>query len=137
MSTKKLEWEDKYSVGVEEIDNQHKRMFAVINELLDAIEANSTGEHLGEIIESLVKYKMFHFKTEEDYFEKFNYEGKEEHETRHREFNERLTAIKTKYPEYNIDFAFELVDFLEDWLINHLMVMDQKYVKCFHEHGLK
>ena len=45
--------------------------------------------------------------------------------------------LKEKYPEPTIDFAFELVDFLEDWLINHLMTVDQKYVKCFHDHGLK
>jgi hemerythrin len=137
MATKKLEWDDKYSVGVEEIDNQHKRMFSVINELLDAIADNSTEEHLGHIIESLVQYKIFHFETEEKYFKEFNYDGAEDHIDKHRVFNEKLVALKEKYPNYTIEFAFELVDFLEDWLINHLMVVDQKYVKCFHEHGLK
>ena len=137
MSTKKLEWDKKYSVGVEEIDNQHKRMFVVINELLDAIDSNSTNEHLGHIIESLVQYKIFHFETEEKYFKEFNYDDSEEHIRKHREFNKKLIELKEKYPEPTIEFAFELVDFLEDWLINHLMVVDQKYVQCFHEHGLK
>lgn len=134
---KKLEWEDKYSVGVEEIDNQHKHMFRVINELLSAINTNSTKDHLGGIIESLVKYKIFHFETEEKYFKDFNYDGAEEHIAKHKDFNDKLIALKEKHAEYTIDFAFELVDFLEDWLINHLMVVDQKYVKCFHENGLK
>ncbi len=134
---KKLEWEDKYSVGVTEIDDQHKRMFVVINELLDAIHTNTPAEHLGNIIDSLVKYKIFHFATEEKYFKEFNYEETETHIAEHHKFNERLTALKEKYPEPTIDFAFELVDFLEDWLINHLMTVDQKYVKCFHDHGLK
>jgi hemerythrin len=40
-------------------------------------------------------------------------------------------------PSFTIDFAFDLIDFLEDWLINHLLDMDQKYKKCFHDHGLK
>jgi hemerythrin len=137
MSTRKLEWEDKYSVGVEELDNQHKRMFAVINELLDSINTNSTEEHLGNIIEALIKYKMFHFETEEKYFKEFNYDGATEHIQKHKEFNDKLNQLKEKYPEYSIEFAFELVDFLEDWLINHLMIIDQKYIKCFHEHGLK
>lgn len=137
MATKKLEWDEKYSVGVEEIDNQHKRMFEVINELLDAIDSNSTEEHLGHIIESLVQYKIFHFETEEKYFKEFNYDGEEEHKMRHREFNDKLATLKEKHPTYTVEFAFELVDFLEDWLINHLMVVDQKYVQCFHEHGLK
>ncbi len=137
MSTKKLDWEDKYSVGVEEIDNQHKRMFEVINELLDAINTNSTEESLGHIIESLIQYKKFHFATEEKYFKEFNYDETIEHINKHKEFNDKLNALKEKYLNYTVEFAFELVDFLEDWLLNHLTVVDQKYIKCFHEHGLK
>lgn len=137
MSTKKLEWDEKYSVGVKELDDQHKLMFATINELLDAINDNNTEEHLGNIIESLVKYKTFHFATEEKYFEQFNYEETEEHKMKHREFNDKLNALKAKFPTYSVEFAFELVDFLEDWLINHLMVEDQKYKECFASNGLK
>jgi hemerythrin-like metal-binding protein len=137
MSTNKLVWEDKYSVGVAELDSQHQRMFTVINELLDAINTNTTSDHLEHIIDSLVKYKIFHFQTEEKYFKDFNYDGAEEHIARHHEFNDKLTALKEKHSEYTVEFAFELVDFLEDWLINHLMTIDQKYKKCFAEHGLK
>ena len=137
MSIKKLEWEEKYSVEVEEIDNQHKRMFAVINELMDLISTNTPEEHLGEITDGLINYKKFHFATEEKYFKEFNYEGAEEHIQKHKEFNDKLSLLREKYPKNTIDFAFELVDFLEDWLINHLMVVDQKYKECFHEHGLK
>lgn len=137
MSTEKLLWENKYSVGVEEIDNQHKLMFSTINVLLDAINTNTASEHLGQIIDSLIKYKVFHFATEEKYFKEFNYEDAEDHISKHQSFNDKLASLKEKYPEYNIEFAFALVDFLEDWLLDHLMVVDQKYVKCFKEHGLK
>ncbi|MEI7765731.1 MAG: hypothetical protein WCI93_04085, partial [bacterium] len=60
-----------------------------------------------------------------------------EHINKHKEFNDKLNTLKEKYLNYTVEFAFELVDFLEDWLLNHLMVVDQKYIKCFHEHGLK
>ena len=135
--SKKIEWEEKYSVGVEEIDNQHKKMFAAINELLDSLEASNTNEHIENIIKSLVEYKMFHFATEEKYFKEFNYDGAEDHIAKHHEFNEKLKALQEKYPVYEPAFAYELIDFLEDWLIDHLMVVDQQYVKCFHDHGLK
>jgi hemerythrin-like metal-binding protein len=137
MGTQKIVWDEKYSVGVEEIDNQHKRMFEVINELLEAINTNTTEDHLGNIIDGLIKYKVFHFATEEKYFKQFNYEGAEEHILKHKEFNDNLMVLKDKYPIYSVEFAFELVDFLEDWLIDHLMIVDQKYKKCFAEHGLK
>ena len=137
MSINKLEWDEKYSVGVVEIDDQHKRMFATINELLDSINTGTTEEHIGNVIESLIKYKIFHFATEEKYFKEFNYEGAEDHIEKHQEFTEKLSQMKEKYPRYNVDFAFELIDFLEDWLIDHLMTTDQKYVECFKSHGLK
>ena len=135
--SKKMEWDDKYSVGVEELDNQHKRMFNTINELLNSLETNTAEEHLGGVIESLIQYKMFHFATEEKYFEEFNYEGKDDHIAKHKFFNDKLEEMRSRNPNYNIEFGYELVDFLEDWLINHLMVTDQKYVECFHSHGLK
>jgi hemerythrin-like metal-binding protein len=135
--TNKLEWNEKYSVGIEEIDNQHKKMFSVINELLDSIRNNDTEEHLGNIIKSLIDYKIFHFETEEKYFKKFNYDGASHHIAKHQEFSSKLEEIKSKHSGFTIDFAFELVDFLEDWLIKHLMVEDQKYVECFHSNGLK
>jgi len=137
MSTKKLEWEEKYSVGVKEIDDQHQRMFTVINELLEAINTNTPEQHLDDIIKTLVEYKIFHFATEEKYFKEFNYEETEAHIKKHREFNTKLNTLKEKYPENNIVFAFELIDFLEDWLIDHLMVVDKRYVNCFKAHGLK
>ena len=137
MSTNKLTWEEKYSVGVEEIDNQHKKMFQTINELLEAIHTNSSEECLGSIIKDLVEYKKFHFATEEKYFKEFNFDGAEDHIARHQEFTAKLSALKDKYSEYTVEFAFELIDFLEDWLINHLMVVDQKYKECFLAHGLK
>jgi len=137
MNTRKLLWEDKYSVEVEELDNQHKRMFAIINELLDLIESNTPEEHLGEVVEGLIKYKKFHFATEEKYFKEFNYDDADDHIKKHHEFNDKLEIMKAKYPKYTVEFAFDLIDFLEDWLINHVMIVDHKYIKCFHEHGLK
>jgi hemerythrin len=136
MSLKKLEWEDVYSVGVKEIDEQHKLMFDTINELFEAINEKRHEEILGNIIKKLVEYKVLHFETEEKYFKKFNYVNESEHVAHHRFFNDELNRITSKYSKYNFEFAFELVEFLENWLIEHLMNEDQKYKQCFKEHGL-
>ena len=137
MSTNKLVWEDKYSVGVEEIDLQHKQLFAIINELLEAINIGVTEEKIKLIITSLVNYKKNHFATEENYFKKFNYEGAGAHIKEHEIFSAEIGELQNKYPQDLITFAFKLADYIEDWLIRHLMNEDQKYVKCFQEHGLK
>lgn len=137
MSIKKLEWQDKYSVGVVELDNQHKQMFSTINELLEAINTGTTTEHIGDIVGALVSYKKVHFETEEKYFKEFNYEGAQAHKAKHSEFNDKLNSLVSKFPVPTAEFAFELIDFLEDWLLEHLMDMDQKYKECFISHGLK
>jgi len=133
----KLEWDNKYSVKVKEIDDQHKKMFDTINHLIDILGSNPTQEQLNEIIKALVEYKQFHFATEEKYFDEFKYEGTEEHKNAHKIFNEKLEEIVKISHGDVATLAFKLVDFLEDWLIDHLMVEDQKYIACFQQHGLK
>lgn len=131
-----LVWKDEYSVNVKEIDNQHKELIEIINHLIEMINATPNEETVKEIINKIVQYKSTHFATEEKYFHQFNFEGTAEHEAKHREFNQKVEEIKEQYKEDVISFAFALVDFLEDWLINHLITMDHKYIKCFNDHGL-
>lgn len=133
-----LEWEEKYSVEVAEIDNQHKLMFGIINELIDTIGTAGVDEsRIGKIIASILEYKSIHFQTEENYFKKFAYSGAEEHIAQHEEFKKKLGVIQEQNAHNKTRFVFELVDFLEDWMIDHLMNVDQKYKECFKSHGLK
>ena len=89
----KLQWEDKYSVGVKVIDDQHKQMFEMINGLVDVLSEMPTKEQLDKIIVDLIEYKKIHFATEEKYFDQFMYENSEEHKAKHKEFNIRLNEI--------------------------------------------
>ena len=136
MNTKKLEWEEKYSVGVKLIDNQHRQMFDTINLLLGLLGGTPTKEEINEIISRLIEYKKIHFSTEEGYFKEFNYENAEDHTNKHREFNTSLEKLLSDNKNDLMALAFSLVDFLENWLISHLMYEDQKYVSCFRDHGL-
>lgn len=133
----KLEWEEKYSVGVEVIDRQHKKLFELINRLIEMLSEMPTQEQIDGILKEIIEYKLIHFGTEEKYFDEFNYEYKEEHKEKHREFSDKIEEMKTESNGNSITLAYRLVDYLEDWLINHLMNEDQKYVSCFREHGLK
>ena len=134
---KKLQWEDSYSVGVNEIDKQHRVIIEVINELITEISAKPSEENIVGIIHKLLNYKDYHFKTEEKYFDMYNFEGADEHKKEHIKFGEKIAEMEKEYKEDVIKLAFELVDFLEDWLINHLINKDQEYVECFKRAGLK
>ena len=135
-SDNKLLWKDEYSVNVKEIDDQHKQLFNVINNLIQIITDIPKEETVKEIITEIVKYKAIHFATEEKYFHQFNFEGTAEHEAAHRMFNQRVEEIQSLHKDDYISMAFDLVDFLEDWLLKHLINMDQKYKQCFKDNGL-
>ena len=142
-NNKKIEWEDRLSVGIKLIDDQHKNLFATINELIDIInviskaEKSATEKKLDGIINQLMAYKRFHFATEERYFKEFNYEKADDHIFKHQSFDKKIDDIRKKNESDVFSFAFELVDFMEDWLIGHLMTTDQEYKECFKVHGLK
>ncbi|NTU69600.1 hemerythrin family protein [bacterium] len=135
-ATQKLEWSDNFSVNVKELDEQHKGLVTIINNLLDYIGNKPEEKEVLSVINKIAEYKKKHFETEEMYFDKFNYEGKEEHKKSHKEFNEELTQLLLVHKDDYLTLAFALIDFLEDWLVDHLQNMDKKYVECFNSHGL-
>jgi hemerythrin len=136
-NNKKLEWTKELSVNVHILDKQHKYLIDIINKLIDSLGQKQTKEVISSVIGDLVLYKKTHFSTEEKYFAEFNYEGAVEHIAAHKYFNEHLIEMQKQYGDDIMGFGFALVDFLEDWLVEHLMTMDRQYIKCFNEHGLK
>ncbi len=134
---KTFEWKDEYSIGIDEIDGQHKQFIDLIASLYDAINQNKTAEVLGGVIDELIEYGFYHFSVEENYFKEFGYELAGEHAAEHRIFSQKITDLQKQYKNYEIEISFDLVDFLEDWLIKHIMSADRKYVACFRKHGIK
>ncbi len=132
----KIAWNESMSVNVKVIDEQHKAFIATINELVNCINTIPDKDKITSIITKITNYKLQHFATEERYFKEFNYEGAAEHIAAHHDFNKRVELLLKENVKDPISLAFNLVDFLEDWLIDHLQNMDRKYIKCFNEHGL-
>lgn len=129
-------WKDEYSVGVQLIDEQHKMFVGIINEMYAAIQEKKGNIVLKDIFNQLVAYTQFHFQTEERYFDEFNYDGSVEHKAAHQALIKQVTDLQGKEAEIMED-PFKLFDFLEDWLVEHIMGMDKRYGPCFNQHGLK
>ena len=131
-----IEWQPDYSVGVTLIDDQHKHFVGILNNLYEQIQTAQTNK-LDSIIKELMEYTKTHFATEEKYFKEFNYEHSAEHIAEH----ERLIAKVSKFLDEKVENqlikSFELLEFLENWLVGHLATMDKSYTKCFNQHGLK
>ncbi len=87
----------------------------------------------------LVEYARIHFSTEEGYFENTDYPDTDEHILKHQELLGKVLNF-TKRFEAKEDFSKLVLDFLKflrDWLENHLVKVDHKYISWFKSHGVK
>ena len=92
-----IEWSSDYSVNVSEIDSQHKKWVEIINNLHDHMKQAKGEAALGGIIEDLEAYTIFHFKTEEDYFDKFKYVHSAVHKREHELMRQKIKGFKDKF----------------------------------------
>lgn len=134
-------WDDKYSVGVKEIDEQYQQFFVIINQIYDLLDADEVKkEEVLKILTELGNYALFHLGSEEEYFEKFQYEEAEIHTNIHNQFRDKVKKSLAQVNEVDesglVDLVLAIMKFTREWLVNHIMIEDKKYTKCFNGHGL-
>lgn len=123
-----LEWKDEYSVGIEAIDNDHRKLLNLINQFQTAVLYRTGQEFEEAALDELVEYTRTHFKREEDLMQEYGYPDFEPHQAEHRKFIGEVEAMIEKYQrEGNRASLQQAVVFLRDWLINHIMGTDQAY----------
>ncbi|MBN2484406.1 MAG: hemerythrin family protein [Bacteroidales bacterium] len=136
MAQEFFEWKPEYSLNIIEIDNQHKKIIELLNQLYEAFMKKDHHEKLGSIIDELEKYAVYHFGTEENYFNKFGYTGKVEHVNEHARFKEKVRSFKDDFNKNKGALTFTVINFLKDWLNKHILIDDKKYQNLFSEMGL-
>lgn len=132
-----ITWNDSLSVNVAEIDQQHKKLVALINDLNDAMSVGKGKDILGRIVNDLVVYTATHFKAEEKYFAQFGYPDTFNHRREHVAFVKKVTAFKEGFEKGNLPLTVEVMRFMSDWLKKHIMGTDKKYSQFFNDKGLK
>jgi hemerythrin-like metal-binding protein len=131
-------WDNKYSVNNKELDNHHKRLFVIFNNLYKSCLAKDHKVTLGSIIEELSSYATYHFAAEEQYMKSIGYKDIGKHLAEHKFFADRITK-----QQYNKDLSDSVVSketvlYLWNWLLNHVMTEDKKYaihLNRRHQHG--
>jgi hemerythrin len=131
-------WNENYSVGVKEIDQQHQQIIAVINRLYELVEnKNFDDSTISDILKELVEYADYHFSTEEKYFREFDYDKTESHVEMHNDYRARVRGMKENYEAgKKSEVLVDLADFLNGWWTWHVNHTDKEYIECFHQHGL-
>ena len=131
-----MNWSPELSVNVKEIDAQHQRLIELINELHDAMEERKGKDVLEKIIKELFRYTVYHFSTEEKYFELYNYPEKDAHVEEHNVFVRKVQDFHKGFDEGRLLLSVDIINFLTDWIKNHIMGSDKKYGPFFNEKGL-
>ena len=130
------QWDETYSVGVDEIDDQHQKLIGMINKLHDGLGQGVGSGVIGDILNEMADYTEYHFKTEEDYFEKFNFREMDIHVSEHKSFSNKVSEFNAKFENNPMILSVEVMYYLSNWLKNHIQGTDRNYTKLFNDNGL-
>ncbi len=131
-----VEWDNGYSVNISMIDEEHKKLIHIINEAIVAKQHHNDLEEISKLLKELTMYALTHFSTEETYMANFNYLEFQSHKKEHHDFSSKMIAYCNRVNEGEYQIASEIIEYLKQWLVNHIQVTDKKYVACFKQHGL-
>ena len=134
-----LKWNDRYSVGVESIDSQHKRLFEIGNELIAAMKSDKFDKYddIMYILGELKDYTIYHFDFEENLLKSSGVEFTDSHAQQHTFFIDKLMETTT----LDIDtqqgqVLNDIFEFLTDWIVSHIMNTDKTYQASLNGAGV-
>jgi hemerythrin len=135
---KLVEWNDKLSIGVSSVDEQHKKLVGILNELYEAVQARQGHEKLGTLFNELIDYTVYHFRHEEALFAKTGYPAASEHKKEHEELTRQVLEKKQKYEDGAAStLPIELLNFLRRWLLTHIAGSDKRSGPHLIAEGIK
>jgi hemerythrin-like metal-binding protein len=127
-----VQWSDSLSLGIPEIDGQHRGLIEVINELWDAIVAKAEPQRIAQILNQLEQYTLAHFTAEEALMRVEGYPKFREHRADHRGFIEQVAMAKAKLGKGEF-LGLDLLRYLTDWLVKHIQGGDKDYAAFISE----
>jgi len=131
-----IKWNYDLSVNIVTIDDQHKTLVDLTNEVSQALEKDLDSQFTTKILSSLNSYVDYHFNTEEYYFELFGYPDRVGHIREHDSFREKIDKFQQSYSQCSNTDMKEIFSFLSNWIFSHIEKTDKKYSDFFIERGL-
>lgn len=126
-----IEWDgDRFGVGVERFDEQHRRLFELTDDLHGAMREGEGREEVGRVLAELEEYTYHHFDDEEGFMEDCGYADHcpgcfSSHEDAHRAFEQRVSELRADHEAGDLTVSMETLRFLRDWLQSHVASADQ------------
>jgi len=137
VSTELFRWDAKYSVNIGILDTQHKNLVRMVNELHEAMGVGSSREKLGQILAGLVKYTQAHFATEERLMQLHGYPDFLTHKSEHEHLTRTVMDFERRFLSNEVGLSVEVMEFLRDWLVKHILGSDKKYSPFLNAKGVR
>ena len=132
-----MEWSAALSVGFREIDRQHERLVEIANALNAAMQTGESAGAVGRILNELVDYTVKHFAYEEDLMRQQGYRDINNHLAEHKKLIDDVSAYKRQFDSGHTHITVELLGFVRDWLVKHIMKTDTALARDLNGRGLK
>ncbi|HIJ59178.1 MAG TPA: bacteriohemerythrin [Nitrospirae bacterium] len=131
-----VKWSDVFKVNISKIDEQHKELFKLVNGLYEAWKNNKPKDVVGNLLNGLINYTATHFKTEEDYFQQYGYPETSTHIEAHKALVKQALELKDKFERGELKLNIEIMNFLKNWLNNHILRADKRYSSYLNSKGV-
>ena len=132
-----MTWNDSYSVGVNTLDKQHLVLVDTLNELHGAMMKGQGKTVVADELRKLVEYTRDHFSTEERMMTATGFPGLAEHRARHQELTKQVAEFVGRYERGEVTMNVQLLNFLRDWLMTHILKEDHQYGPWLTQHGVR
>ncbi len=131
-----MEWSPRLETGIKTIDDQHKKLVAMVNDLYGAISSGGGKDRLGRLLDELIDYTVYHFGTEEELFKKHEYPDGPAHKRIHEDLAGKVVQFRDRFQKGEEMISYDLMNFLKNWLVNHIGVTDKKYAPFLKSKGV-
>jgi hemerythrin len=131
-----LEWNDKMLLGIRQFDEHHKHLVLLLNMTFDGITSDAPKDELEAVLDELQSYAAYHFAAEEEWMKSHGYPDLEQHLQEHAFFTGKIAECHADYHRGHSGLDMEILNFLTDWLVNHIMIRDTDYGSYVAAKGL-
>lgn len=133
----KIIWDEGFSVGVSEMDRQHRRIIDIINSLIEKQDIGVDSEIISDTLIMMLEYANEHFRREEQYMLESGYPDYSRQRREHNEFRKRTAFFSIDTIRHKTAIPKEVLAYLKEWWVNHILNADMKYKTFFIERGVK
>jgi hemerythrin-like metal-binding protein len=132
-----FEWKPEHSVHVERFDREHQTLFRLLNELNDSMADGRGKFEVARTLRALSDYCRQHFAGEEEAMRKAGYPDLEAHAYEHSLLTARVQKYSEEYLTSPTAVPIDVLFFLRDWLLHHILETDRRYAEAMNAAGIR